>query len=425
MHSIHQIFHDHFNCAPTVVASAPGRVEVIGNHTDYNGGTVVGACVEKRLFVALRLRKDQQIRLFSQNEAELVETSVRSYTTETLPHWTSYALGVFDEFRMLGSHDFGFDLAINSAIPTGEGLSSSAAFEMATALAFNKILGLNLPMAALVLLSHRAENRYVGVPCGLLDQTVVGFGKTNSLIVLDASSGRHHVFQIAEAARLFIFRTHIRHELRHSPYEVRHRECRNALIALSKVIPGIRHLAHLHPSDIKAYDIIMDEVLVRRARHVIEEQRRVGAFLGALHAGNLSAAGQFLNASHHSSRSLFENSSPELDFLVSQLCAKESVFGARLSGAGWGGAAVALTSPAFTSVDAEQVVDAYETNFEARPGWWTTTIGPGAMIHEEDWIHGEDGVRTEEKVEKPSKVQSKNKTQKKAESQTKNGPEVE
>lgn len=380
MHSIQQIFSDQFSDFPTVLASAPGRIEVIGNHTDYNGGTVVGACVDRRLSVAIRLREDSQIRLFSQNVGERVETDAKSYDTQDLPLWTSYPLGVFDEFRMIASIEMGFDLVVDSAIPLGEGLASSAAFELATALVLNQALGLELSTAAMVGLSHRAENRFVGVPCGLLDQSVVGFGKTNNLVVLDASSGRHHNFRLAEAAKLFIFRTHIRHELKHSPYEIRHRECRNALIALSKVIPGIRHLAHLHPSDIKAYDVIMDEVLVRRAQHVTGEQRRVGSFLRALQLSDLRGAGKSLNDSHHSSRSLFENSSPELDFLVSQLCANEKVFGARLSGAGWGGACIALTSPDFSEEDAALVADAYETTFEARSAWWSTTIGHGAVV---------------------------------------------
>ena len=386
MQNIRQVFQDQFNHSLAALASAPGRVEVIGNHTDYNGGTVIGACIKKRLYVALLLRDDQVMRLFSQNEDERVETSVSTYSNGDLPHWTAYPLGVFDEFRMLGSIENGFDMVVSSSIPTGEGLSSSAAFEMATALAFNELLGHDLPTSALVGLSHRAENRYVGVPCGLLDQTVVGFGKTDGLIVLDASTGRHHVFQIPSDVRLFIFRTHIRHELRHSPYEQRHRECRNVLIALSKVIPGIRHLAHLHPMDITAYDIIMDDILARRARHVVEEQRRVGTFLRTLHEGDIREAGQLLNASHHSSRSLFENSSPELDFLVGQLCAIPSVHGARLSGAGWGGAAMAMTSSEFSETDASAVADAYESMFEARPGWWTTSVCEGAKVESEDFV---------------------------------------
>ena len=359
MNSAHQLFQQAYEGSPDVTASAPGRVEMIGNHTDYNGGTVVGACIEKRLNVALRLRSDSTIRLISASEGSLVKTNTEQYADEALPTWTRYPLGVLDEFRMQFGKITGFDLAVTSDIPTGEGLSSSAAIELATALAFNELLGLNLPMHALVGLSHRAENRFVGVPCGLLDQSTVGFGKKNDLVVIDAATGRHHNFTMPSGYHLFVFRSHIRHELQHSPYEQRHRECRNALVALNQVIPGIRHLAHLHPLDIAAYDVIMDEVVLRRAQHVVNEQRRVGQFLRCLSSVDMPTAGDLLTASHKSSKELFENSTPELDFLVDGLNQFPHVLGARLSGAGWGGAALALVTSSFSSEDANRMSELY------------------------------------------------------------------
>jgi len=151
-------------------------------------------------------------------------------------------------------------------------------------------------------------------------------------------------------------------------------------MGLSRVIPGIRHLAHLDPIDITAYDVVLDEKLARRARHVVEEQRRVGAFLRALNEEDLKAAGEFMTASHESSKNLFENSTPELDFLVQQLNAKSSVFGARLSGAGWGGAVVALVAKSFTDQEAQEVVDAYEDFFDIRPRWWRSELCEGMRI---------------------------------------------
>ena len=381
MDSIHTVFASAFGDRPDLVTSAPGRVEVLGNHTDYNGGTVVGGCIEKRLYVGLRKRDDERIRLSSSDLAisgESVATSLSSYLDDDLPDWTAYPLGVLDELRMGMAIDSGFDLAVHSEIPTGEGLSSSAAFELATCMAFDAMYGMSLSLNQMIGLSHRAENRFVGVPCGLLDQTVVGRGKKDALVVLDAGSGLHQVVSVGDAFRLVVFRTHIRHELQHSPYEVRHRECREALMSLERLIPGVRHLARLHPMDISAYDIVLEETLARRARHVVEEQRRVGQFLKALSESDLRAAGALMADSHESSKSLFENSAPEMDFLVATLVTDENVYGARLSGAGWGGAVLALVSDSFSDADADRVADLYLETFEVRPKWWRTSLNEGA-----------------------------------------------
>ena len=138
------------------------------------------------------------------------------------------------------------------------------------------------------------------------------------------------------------------------------------------------HLARLHPADISAYDIVLDETLARRARHVVEEQRRVGQFLKALNEADLRAAGSLLSASHESSKSLFENSTPEMDFLVAALSANEQVYCARLSGAGWGGAVLALVSDSFLDSDANRLADVYQATFDVRPKWWRTTLHEGA-----------------------------------------------
>ncbi len=377
-----QIFQKQFGSPPEIVTSAPGRVEILGNHTDYNGGTVVGAGIGQRLEIGCSLRDDNAIHLHS---TDTCQTSLESYASDELSEWCRYPLGVFDELRMLGktNSERGFNLCVNSDVPVGAGLSSSAALEMAAALALTQLYAEDegeFAMADLVRISHRAENRYVGIPCGLLDQTVVGYAKADSMIILDASTSRHSVLPTDGEASLVIFRSHISHDLAHSSYDSRHEECRQALMGLSRVIPGIRHLAHLDPIDIKAYDVVLDEKLARRARHVVEEQRRVGAFLKALNEGDHGAAGQLMTASHESSRTLFENSTPELDFLVQQLNAKENVFGARLSGAGWGGAVVALVGKAFSEKEAEEVIDSYEEFFDIRPRWWRSEMCEGVRV---------------------------------------------
>ncbi len=381
-----EVFTKRWGSSPSVVASAPGRVEIIGNHTDYNGGTVVGAGISQRLEVACSLRRDGVIRIASDN---VVETSSETYQDSSLPDWTRYPLGVFDELRMLEiiKADIGFDLAVVSEIPQGEGLASSAAFELATAIALTALchsLAQGSERSALVRIAHRAENRFVGVPCGLLDQSVVGFARAGFLVVLDASTGRHHLQAVPKNSSFVLFRTHISHQLLDSPYEKRHDECRVALMGLQKVIPGIRYLAHLHPVDIVAYDVILKEPLARRARHVVEEQRRVGRFLKAMTEGDTSAAGGLLFDSHESSKTQFENSTPEMDFLVQKLKEQPGVLGARLSGAGWGGTVLAMVDSSFEDESADQVAASYEELFEARSPWWRSEVSDGARIERQD-----------------------------------------
>ena len=377
------LFSSTFGRPPGVWAHSPGRVEVIGNHTDYNGGTVVGAAIDKGIHVAAALCDDGQIRLHSaQMPDTIVETSMTSYRDDDLPAWTAYLLGVVDEFRMRGWMDeaTGVDLAVSSTLPIGTGLSSSAAIELATGGALAQALfdpDRHPGRPALVDVAHRAENRYVGMPCGRLDQSVVAYGVQDQLVVLDAATDRHTLVPLPKGHAFVLFRSHVSHQLTDSPYEARHRECRAALMALERMIPGIQHLAHCHPSDLDAYGVVLEEHVARRAGHVIHEQRRVGQFLRALHEGRPDEAGEFMRKSHESSRSLFENSTPELDTLVQLLISQKYVRGARRAGGGWGGAVIAWGESSYSDAQGEQICDAYEELFEVRPHWWRTGASDG------------------------------------------------
>jgi galactokinase len=378
------LFASAFGADPVSWAHAPGRIEVIGNHTDYNGGTVVGAAIDRGIAVMAAPRQDGCIRLLSREQGgQIIETRAETYREADLPGWTAYVLGVVDEFRMRGWMEAGAgcDLAVASTLPVGTGLSSSAALELATAGALRYALptgnGEAPGRALLVEAAHRAENRYVGMPCGLLDQTVVAWGRENHLVILDAAAARHAVIPLPDGLGFVLFRSHISHALVDSPYETRHRECREALMGLERMIPGIRHLARCHPADLDAYGVTLPDVLARRASHVIHEQRRVGRFLRALAASDATDAGQCLLQSHESSKSLFENSTPELDMLVGLLKMQPGVLGSRLSGGGWGGSVMALVDASFSDQAAETVCDAYQELFEARPHWWRTRASEG------------------------------------------------
>lgn len=382
------LFCEHFGNGPGSRAYAPGRMEVIGNHTDYNGGTVVGAAIDMGISVAMGRTEQGIVRLFSSTRKEdaTVVTSMSTYASDRLPDWCAYPLGVIDEARMRQwvPEGAGLDIAIHSDLPVGTGLSSSAALELAVAGALIRLFFEEdaLPSTGqLVEVAHRAENRFVGMPCGLLDQTVVGFARKQHLVVLDAAVNRSLAIALPPDLGFVLFRSHISHALVDSPYEERHRECRDALMGLQRFIPGIRHLARIHPADLDAYASVLETKSGLRARHVVHEQRRVGAFLAALNIGDARAAGACMTASHESSRAFFDNSTPELDTLVATALEQDGVLGARLSGGGWGGAVVALVDPTFADDQAKRICDTYEELFEVRPHWWRTAASQG-LIHE-------------------------------------------
>ena len=378
------LFREHFGNEPQSRAYAPGRVEVIGNHTDYNGGTGVGSAIDRGIAVAAGLTDDGVIRMISDAQAAdgIVETSWDTYSEDQLPGWTRYPLGIIDEARLRAwsSGPFGLEVAISSSLPVGTGLASSAALELAVAGALVRLLfqaDARPSRGHLVESAHRAENRFVGVPCGLLDQSVVGFAQPNGLVVLDAAINRSISLPLPHNVRFALFRSHISHALVDSPYEERHRECREALMGLERFMPGIRHLARLHPADLDAYASVLETRPALRARHVVHEQRRVGAFLSAISSGNLEAAGACMAASHDSSRAFFDNSTPELDALVASANEQQGVLGARLSGGGWGGCVVAMVTQDFGVKQAEAICDAYEELFEVRLHWWLTSAAEG------------------------------------------------
>lgn len=371
-----------FDESADVVASAPGRVEVLGNHTDYNGGTVLGAAIDLRLRVGVRRRTDRRIRLASTSGQERLDTSLDAYRGAGGPDWTLYPLGVTDELLMHAPADVvtGFDLAVDSEIPTGAGVSSSAALELATALALNHLWSLDLGIQALIRLAHRAENRYVGVPCGLLDQAVCGAGREGALVIVRAAENRIELAPFPPGTRLVLCATHVRRALAGSMYETRYDECRRALTAFSGFIPRLGRLTDLHPVDAAVYGPALDPVLSRRARHVVGEEfrvRRLLEFLGEADRARksphqsdrvrtaLEEAGRLLTASHRSSQMLFENSSPELDFLVDRFTEKTGVLGARLTGAGWGGAMIAWVDDRFADEDLVPIIDTYRERFDA------------------------------------------------------------
>lgn len=357
-------FKSAFGCAPTVITAAPGRIEVIGNHTDYNGGSVLGAAIDRRVWVALAPRADGVRRFLRAPGTSLVTLPAADpLRQEGEASWTNYPLGILAALPAFGCRaPAGFDYAVMSDLPPGAGLSSSAAIELASALAFLAATDQSVDLATLVKIGRHAENEFVGVPCGILDQGVSGFGRKDHLVAIDCRGPFFAVEPLPAGACFWVFNTHTKHALVDGLYSQRHRECQAAAAAL-----GVALLADTTPDIVAAAAGRLDPVLHRRARHVVEEIARVGEAVTALREGDLAQLGRLLTASHRSSQHLFENSTPELDFLVDALESTAQVHGARLTGGGFGGAVMALTTASFGADQAAAVSAAYAARFGAAP----------------------------------------------------------
>lgn len=370
-------FASQFGTAPEILTRAPGRIEFIGNHTDYNGGTVLGAAIDRAVWVALAPRAGRTRRFASGQKPGVASLDVDDFARRSGDDsWVNYPLGVLQSLRQRGhAIPAGFDYLALSDLPLGAGLSSSAAIEMASALAFTRAAGLDPAREELVRAAKDAENTFVGVPCGILDQGVSGFGRKDHLVFIDCRGPRFSTVPLPAGAHFWIFNTHTKHALVDGLYAARHRECMEAARAL-----GVTLLVEAPRDALSRHADRLSPVAAKRARHIIEEIARVDAAVEALRRGDLAAVGRLLTASHRSSQTLFENSTTELDFLVDRVVGEPGVFGARLTGGGFGGAVMAMTSDQFTPGQAKQVAADYERRFGAAPDILHLLTADGAEI---------------------------------------------
>lgn len=341
--------------------ASPGRIEFIGNHTDYNGGAVLGVAINLGITADVKLLEGGRVRLSSPGMGPVYEGEMGHYERqEGELSWTNYPLGILSVLTEAGHPvQQGCAIRFSSDLPSGAGLSSSAAIELATLEAACQVNGIELDPTSKVLLAQKAENTFVGVPCGMLDQAVSCFGKRDHLVRIDCATTSIDTVPLAPGLHFWIFNTRHKHSLVDSMYAQRHGECRRALEILRRSDSSIEHLAHA-PLDLLV-NISEGTAERKRAEHVVREHLRVGQCVAALEAGDLATVGDLLFASHESSRTLFENSIPELDTFVDILKGfrNKGVIGARLTGGGFGGAVMALTTEEFTIQDADEVLAAY------------------------------------------------------------------
>lgn len=361
---------------------APGRVNLIGEHTDYNGGFVLPCALQLGTWLLIRKRKDHLLRFASENQEFRADILLEKANQPIGKSWVNYPLGVFDQFRQHQIPLQGFDMYFSGDIPNGAGLSSSASIEMVTAFALNDLLGAGLEMIDLVKWSQRAENEFVGVNCGIMDQFAVGMGEKDHAIFLNCLSLEHKPVPFKlDGYRLIVANTNKVRGLADSKYNERVAECQLAVTYLSDQF-GVHKLGQISFMQFfKIQDIIPDEVIRKRARHVISEDQRVINAISALSKYDIMQFGALMNASHESLRDNYEVTGPELDTLVEEAWKIIGVIGARMTGAGFGGCTVNIVREDAVDRFLNEVGAAYFARTKLVPEFYMAQVSGGVRKH--------------------------------------------
>ncbi|MEY3705357.1 MAG: hypothetical protein RLY29_729 [Actinomycetota bacterium] len=367
-------FKRHFGREPEVVAFAPGRVNLIGEHVDYNNGFVLPFAIDRRTYAALALREDHLIRIISaQRPSDVAEVSVADLEGKFGVGWARYVLGVI---WALGIKN-GLNIYIESDVPVGAGLSSSAALECSTATALNARFNLGKEHRELALLTQRAENEYVGVPCGIMDQSISLMGRADFALLLDCRdlSTRHvRVDFAAHGLKLLIIDTQAHHALVDGGYAERRSQCE----AVARDL-GVKSLRDLSLADLLAAEKSLSPMNFRRARHAVTEIQRVLDAVNALEGDRFEEFGRLLNGSHISLRDDYNVSCPELDLAVDTAIANGAL-GSRMVGGGFGGSAIALIRESEAGVIASSIERAFaDASFKA-PRFFDSLPSEGASV---------------------------------------------
>ncbi len=360
---------------------APGRVNLIGEHTDYNGGHVFPCALTIGTYGVARVRKDRKIRFFSMNFAHLgvIESSLDELKAEKEAGWTNYPKGVMWAFEKKGFQiPFGIDLLLNGNIPNGSGLSSSASVEVLTGYILKDFFGFEVSNQDLALIGQYAENNFNGVNCGIMDQFAIAMGKKDHAIFLDTADLSYTYAPIKlEGAKLVIACSNKKRGLGDSKYNERRSECETALAELQKEV-DIKGLGDLTEEEFEQHkDAIKDSVRVKRARHAVYENQRTVKAVNALKADNIQLFGRLMNESHVSLRDDYEVTGIELDTLVEEAWKVEGVIGSRMTGAGFGGCTVSLVKDEAIDTFKEQVGKAYLAKIGYKADFYVVEIGDG------------------------------------------------
>ena len=363
---------------------APGRVNLIGEHTDYNGGHVFPCALTIGTYGAARKRNDNKLHFYSMNfdRVGVQESAVDALGEAKESDWTNYPKGVIWAFAKRGFEmPCGMDLVLSGNIPNGSGLSSSASLEVLTGFILRDLYGFDVTNVDLALIGQYAENNYNGMNCGIMDQFASAMGKKDHAIFLDTADLSYEYAPIVlEGAKVVVTNSKVKHSLVNSAYNQRRSECETALAELQKVV-DIKGLGDLSEEAFEKYkDAIKDEVRVRRAKHAVYENRRTIRAVEALKNNDIKLFGELMNASHVSLRDDYEVSCEEIDILVDEAWKIPGVIGSRITGGGFGGCAVSIVKDEAIDIFKEQVEKAYEEKTGKTAEFYIVEVGDGPYL---------------------------------------------
>lgn len=359
---------------------APGRVNLIGEHTDYNEGFVLPAAIDFFCWVAIAPRNDRVLALYSENFDDTVEVNLDDLNIRATGKWADYPLGVAWALERAGYRLRGANLYIRGDVPLGAGLSSSAAVEVSTGYALMGMAHEVIESTKLALLCQKAENEFVGARCGIMDQFVSCHGREGNALLLDCRSLNSRQVPIPPQVHLVICNTMIQHRLGTSEYNVRRTECETAVRKLSQVLPGIRALRDVSLAELEGNRELLGETIYKRCRHVITENQRTVAAANALQTGHAEELRQVMANSHRSLRDDYEVSCRELDVMVELAERQPGLLGARMTGGGFGGCTINLVGATESGEFRRRMSEKYESVTGLKPDIYICQASEGAQI---------------------------------------------
>ncbi|MFV9504576.1 MAG: galactokinase [Oscillochloridaceae bacterium umkhey_bin13] len=364
VHELQASFTRRFGAPPRLIVRAPGRVNLIGEHTDYNDGFVLPIAIDRATFVAARKRPDHTVRAVSTNFDAEDSFELDAFGRSPDQPWGDYVRGMAAGLLARDLPLAGADLLISSDVPLGAGLSSSASLEVAVGYAFQLLNEINLLGEELALLAQGAENSFVGMQCGIMDQFMAALGQAGHALLLDCRDLSYRPIPIPAEARIVVCDSGIRHSLVGSEYNERRAACEEAVALLKPHLPGIHALRDVTPEQLAAHADRLPPVTLQRARHVVSEISRTLQAAAALEAGDLSGFGALMYASHASLRDDYEVSVPEIDALVALAQDLPGCYGSRLTGGGFGGSTVSLVRTNAVEAFTTELMRAYYDRFQ-------------------------------------------------------------
>lgn len=353
-------FHQLFGTEAAVVVRAPGRVNLIGEHTDYNDGYVLPVAIDRSVLLAASPRPDRRVIVHALDFDQRAEFSLDDIARDAEHPWSNYQRGVAWVLQSEGFTLPGLNVALTGDVPIGAGLSSSAAVEVAAAYAWQVLGELELDRVRLALLCQRAENEFVGTNCGIMDQFISALGQRGSALLIDCRSLDYELVPIPAETAVVVADTLVRRELVASQYNARRRECEEGVRLLQRYLPSITALRDVSPVQFAEHQAHLPDGVRQRCRHIVHENDRVLRAVAALRAGDLGTFGRLMDESHASLRNDYEVSCPELDALVMAAWRVKGVYGSRMTGAGFGGCTVSLVDQSAVETFRERVAAAYQ-----------------------------------------------------------------